>query len=96
MPDRRNTDEAPEARNLEQEDEDAQAQTLADAVRQGGDPVLGESEKVPTGTPADEVPDLIDHMHQMESSGRIDMSAFTGERNDDDEEGRYGRAAEEE
>ena len=34
-------------------------------------------------------------MRQMESSGIIDMSAFRGERNDDDEEGIYGDAAEE-
>ncbi len=35
-------------------------------------------------------------MVQMETSGIIDMSAFRGERNDDEEEGRYGEAAEEE
>jgi hypothetical protein len=32
----------------------------------------------------------------MDSSGVIDFSACAGERNDDEEEGRYGPAAEEE
>lgn len=101
MPDPRNPagpggDEAPELRNTEQEDEDAQAQTLAEALYRGGEPAPDASEKVPTGTEADEAQDLVDHMHQMETSGLIDMSAFAGERNDDEEEGRYGSAAEEE
>jgi hypothetical protein len=30
------------------------------------------------------MPDLVDTMHQMQTSGRIDTSAFRGERNDDD------------
>jgi hypothetical protein len=37
-------------------------------------------------------PDLVDHMKQMVSSGRIDMGAYRGERNDDDEEGGLGRS----
>ena len=41
------------------------------------------------------VQDLVDHMRQMDSSGRIDMSAFRGERNDDDEEGMLGEDGEE-
>ena len=39
--------------------------------------------------------DLVDHMIQMERSGRIDMDAFRGERNDDDEPGIFGDGAEE-
>lgn len=93
--DERNRDQAPEAHNSEQDDEAAQAQTVADAARTGGEPEPEDSEKVPTGTAADDAQDLVDHMHQMETSGQIDMSAFAGERNDDDEEGSYGRAAEE-
>lgn len=96
MPAPRDPDEAPESRNPEQDDEDAQAQTLADSLRAGGEPALEDSEKVPTGTAADDAQDLVDHMHQMATSGLIDMSAFAGERNDDEEEGRYGSAAEEE
>ena len=87
---RRNDDLAPEAHNREQDDEGAQAQTVADeALRARGESV-SDSEKVPGGDPGDGVPDLIDHMNQMASSGRIDMSAFRGERSDDDEEGLYG------
>jgi len=89
---------APETHNSEQEDESAQAQTLADealgrASRGKGDI---ESEKVKSGEGTNDVQDLVDHMKQMETSGRIDMSAFAGERNDDEEEGRFGPAAEEE
>ena len=51
---------------------------------------LSDSEKVRGGDPGDGTPDLVDHMNQMASSGRIDMSAFRGERSDDDEEGLYG------
>ena len=88
---RLNRDLAPEAHNSEQDDEGAQAQTVADeALRARGESV-SDSEKVPGGDPGDGVPDLVDHMNQMASSGRIDMSAFRGERSDDDEEGLYGQ-----
>ena len=84
----------------EQEDESAQAQTLADEAlgRAGGSSEFGldDTEKVSSGDESDDVQDLVDHMRQMETSGRIDMSAYRGERNDDEEEGRYGDAAEEE
>ena len=87
---RQNADLAPEAHNAEQDDEGAQAQTVADEVLRGGGETLSDSEKVPGGDPGDGTPDLVDHMNQMASSGRIDMSAFRGERSDDDEEGAYG------
>lgn len=96
MPNPRDRTEVPDAENPEQDDERAQSQTLTDAILDGDEPALGDSEKVPTGAISDDVPDLVDHMRQMESSGRIDMSAFAGERNDDEEEGRYGPGAEEE
>jgi hypothetical protein len=41
---------------------------------------LSEDEEAGSG------PDLVDTMSQMISSGRIDMSAYRGERNDDDVE----------
>ena len=88
---RRNDDLAPEAHNSEQDDEGAQAQTVADEALRGGREILSDSEKVPGGEPDDGTPDLVDHMNQMTSSGRIDMSAFRGERSDDDEEGLYGQ-----
>lgn len=89
---RHDPDTAPETDNSEQEDEDAQAQTVADEALgrdSRGDDAM-DSKKVNTGDDSDDVPDLIDRMKQMESSGIIDMGAFRGEPNDDDEEDRYG------
>jgi hypothetical protein len=93
-----NPDLAPELVNDEQEEESSQAQTIADEAMERNTSVFGldESEKASTGDDTDDVQDLVDHMNQMETSGRIDMSAYRGERNDDEEEGRYGDAAEEE
>ena len=87
---------APETVNHEQEDEDSQAQTLAnEALGRGGDNEgLSDSEKVSPGGDSDDVPDLVDHMTQMQSSGHIDFDAFRGERNDDDEDGLLGPGAE--
>jgi hypothetical protein len=95
--DRQTGDLAPENLNSEQEDEDSQAQTLADEElgRSPDDFGLEDSQKVPTGDDSDDVEDLVDHMKQMERSGRIDTDAFRGERNDDDEEGLYGEDADE-
>lgn len=90
-------DLAPETHNAEQDDEPAQAQSLADEVlgrRPDGDSLPTEasaSEQAPSpGDDSGGLPDLVDHMNQMVSSGRIDMSAFRGERNDDDEDGLLG------
>jgi hypothetical protein len=95
--DRQTEDLAPENQNVEQDDEDSQAQTLADEeLGRGSDDFgLDDSDKVPTGDESDDVEDLVDHMRQMERSGRIDHDAFRGERNDDDEEGLYGEGADE-
>ena len=76
----------------EQEDESAQAQTVADdAIRglasaqvQNEDSEHGGTTNPAQITPDDEQ-DVVDHMQQMQRSGRIDMDAFRGERNDDDE-----------
>jgi hypothetical protein len=94
---RQTEDLAPENQNVEQDDEDSQAQTLADEElgRGSDDFELEDSDKVPTGEESDDVEDLVDHMRQMERSGRIDNDAFRGERNDDDEEGLYGEDADE-
>jgi hypothetical protein len=85
----------PEAHNQEQDDAPTQAQTLADEALGRATAVLGaeDSERVAgQGDEAGSTPDLVDHMKQMVSSGRIDMGAFRGERNDDDEEGMLGEA----
>lgn len=79
-------DQAPDAFNDEQDDEDAQAQTVADTAEglRHGDPTG--SVKADTT----EIPDLVDHMRDMETSGRIDMGAYRGEPNMDDEDDTYG------
>ncbi len=41
----------------------------------------------------DSTQDTVDHMRDMESSGRIDMGAFRGEDNHDDNEDKYGKSA---
>jgi hypothetical protein len=86
----RKPDLAPETVNREQVDEDAQAQTTTEAARRAdtGGPVLGETEKVSTGHFSDDQQDLVDHMRQMDTSGRIDMDAFAGEPSHDDEDER--------
>ncbi|WP_288487525.1 hypothetical protein [uncultured Novosphingobium sp.] len=83
----------------EQEDEDTQAQTVADEALDGVDersPL--DSVKDDSGLEDVDAPDLIDRMKQMESSGNIDMAAFDGEEAMDDLENRYGsrNAADEE
>lgn len=91
-------DLAPELHNDEQDDEPDQAQTLSDEALGRASNAFGsdeETERVP-GKGDDEtgsMPDLVDHMKQMVTSGRIDMSAFRGERSDDDEEGYLGEGA---
>ena len=41
------------------------------------------------GDETDDVQDLVDHMNQMVTSGRIDNSAYLGEPNHDEEDDRY-------
>lgn len=87
---------APETHNSEQDDEQSQAHTLADEAL-GSSPLdygsPTESVKVSGGIfDEDSTQDLVDHMRDMERSGRIDMGAFRGEDNMDDEEDKYGEA----
>lgn len=84
---------APETVNTEQQDAEAQAQSVADEALTKSTSVLGleDSEKPKGGLEPMDVPDLVDHMKQMESSGTIDMSAYSGEDTMDDLENRYGR-----
>lgn len=88
---------APENENAEQDDAGEQSQTLADEAlgRSSGDFATDESEKVSTGDESDDVEDLVDHMKQMVSSGRIDNSAYNGEPNYDDNVDKYGPGAKE-
>ena len=77
---------APETDNAEQDrDADDQAQTVAEQARTRGTlSGLSETEKIKSGDPSDDVQDLVERMEQMESSGRIDMDAYRGEPNHDD------------
>ncbi|MCX7284832.1 MAG: hypothetical protein NTX28_12445 [Novosphingobium sp.] len=96
MTDRENP--APETVNNEQEDAGTQAQTVADEAISRATSVLGEQDlgdRAPgQGDDSGSMPDLVDHMKQMVSSGVIDMSAYRGERNDDDEDGMLGESGE--
>lgn len=81
-----NPDLAPETHNSEQDDEQSQAQTVADQAQalRKGDPTSSVKHD------STETPDVVDHMRDMESSGRIDMGAYRGEPNMDDEDDKYG------
>jgi hypothetical protein len=91
--------DAPETFNSEQDDEAAQAQTVSDdAIRGMADRDSAyESEHGGVTNPAqiepDDAQDVVDHMNQMERSGKIDMDAYRGERSDDDEPDTLGEAA---
>lgn len=93
----RQEDLAPEDYNPEQDDEQAQAQTIAAQAgpRAVDDLGLSESTKPEGDEISDDAQDLVDKMRQMNRSGRLDMDAYRGERNDDDEEGMLGPQGEE-
>ena len=80
----------PETYNDEQEDEDTQAQEIAEEALQPELHSPLDSQKVGGGIDGADTQDLIDHMRDMEQSGRIDMSAYKGEPNMDDEDEKYG------
>lgn len=86
-------DLAPETFNSEQDsDADEQAQSVAqDALHRHEQMGLEESEKISTGDLSDDSQDLVDRMKQMDTSGQIDMDAYRGEPNFDDEEEKYGK-----
>lgn len=85
----------PENAGTEQMDSPSQAQTVADEVLHGQVSTHSptESRRVKSGLNEDSTQDLVDHMRDMESSGRIDMGAYKGEPNHDDDEDKYGKAA---
>jgi hypothetical protein len=84
---------APELHNAEQDDEPGQAQTVArEAGVKDAEASPLDSTKAPASGDAvdDSSQDLIDRMRDMEKSGRIDMGAYRGEPNLDDEDETYG------
>ena len=86
---------APETHNDEQDDHRDQAQEVAEQAKalteETGSPT--ESTKInrpgePMGSSAQ---DTVDHMRDMESSGRVDMDAYANEPNHDDDVDKYGK-----
>ena len=92
----RQADLAPETHNDEQDDHRSQAQEVSEEAQhltpETGSPT--ESTKGPnkSGLMNDSTQDTVDHMRDMESSGRIDMDAYRGEPNMDDNEDKYGKS----
>lgn len=87
---------APETHNSEQDDAMSQAHNVAKQARDHANAVAGATESV---KPQDNTPlpsseqDTVDRMRDMESSGRIDMDAYAGEPNHDDNVDKYGKEA---
>jgi len=86
---------APEVHNREQDPLGEQAQDVAEDARHEDSRTSSPLESTkPDSQGYDPAPgskgDLIDEMNRMEGEGRIDMSAFAGEPNHDDEPGIYG------
>jgi len=85
----------PEVHNDEQDPVGQQAQDVAqDAMRESSHTTSPLESTKPASNGYDPAPgstgDLIDEMRRMEGEGRIDMSAFAGEPNHDDEPDTYG------
>ena len=89
-------DQAPELHNSEQDDEQEQTQSVADealhAEGRHASPLDSTKSDTSSGVMNDSTQDLIDHMRDMEQSGRIDMGAYRGEPNLDDNEDKYDEA----
>ncbi len=91
----RPADLPPEAHNDEQDPVGQQAQDVAeDAMRESSHTTSPLESTKPDASDYDVAPDstgdLVDEMRRMEGEGRIDMSAFAGEPNHDDEPDTYG------
>ncbi|USA38990.1 hypothetical protein [Pelagerythrobacter marinus] len=89
----RQADLAPEMHNDEQDDHRAQAQEIAGEAREpaGVSPTESEKSDNSSGLMNDSTQDVVDRMRDMESSGRIDMDAYRGETNHDDNVDKYGK-----
>ena len=88
---------APETHNDEQDDHRSQAQEIAAQARDHASAAQSPTESTKStnqsGLTGDSTQDTVDHMRDMESSGRIDMDAFRGEPNHDDNVDKFGNAA---
>lgn len=85
---------APETHNDEQDDHREQAQQVAEEAQEPSSRSPTESEKGEndSGLMNDSTQDTVDKMRDMESSGHIDMEAYRGEPNHDDNVDKYGKA----
>jgi len=93
---RRHADQAPELHNDEQDDHLSQAHEVTEEARnKDGEHSPLDSVKVNGGIDDNSEQDVIDHMRDMEQSGRIDMGAYRGEPNMDDNEDKYGEDSKE-
>lgn len=85
---------APETHNDEQDDHRDQAQEVTEEAKalteETESPTESTKSKNSSGLMGDSTQDTVDHMRDMESSGRIDMHAFDGEPNHDDNVDKYG------
>ena len=90
----RQADLAPETHNAEQDDHGEQTQDVAEDAMKPSERSPTESEKDDnsSGLMDDSTQDIVDHMRDMESSGRIDMDAYRGEPNHDDNVDKNGEA----
>ena len=91
---RPSAEQAPELHNAEQDDEPGQAQTVAGEALAGGAREASPLDSIKVSDAGevmdDASQDLVDKMRDMEQSGRIDMGAYRGEPNMDDDEDKYG------
>ena len=88
----RQADLAPETHNDEQDDHRAQAQEIAQELTpKTGSPTESVKSDNSSGLMGDSTQDTVDHMRDMESSGRVDMGAYRGEPNHDDNVDKYGK-----
>lgn len=89
----RQADFAPETHNDEQDDHRDQAQQVAEEAERQTPATASplDSKRVNRGIDDNSEQDLIDRMRDMEQSGRIDMDAYRGEPNLDDDEDKYGK-----
>lgn len=88
---------APEVHNDEQDDHRAQAHTIAQDA-QGLTQEIRSPTESSKAQPASDIlgnatQDMVDRMRDMESSGRVDMDAFAGEPNHDDNVDKFGADA---
>ena len=86
---------APETHNDEQDDHRAQAQEVSEEAQalteETGSPTESNKDRNDSGLMNDSTQDVVDHMRDMESSGRVDMDAYRGEPNLDDNVDKYGK-----